>query len=200
MHFAILRQNRKVNPAGVPSGIFAGSPCRKIPPGASGPESRPGILPGVPSKNFNGLKYGRAACNTLFLGVTAGKNTGEKIFWPTFDLPRSRFAAASVAVLPVLHFPELYQKATSKRSALAVNWHGPKCGSSGTFPITFWCGADYSRETPPNESRRCGRAWPYRRPGLAPPTLRRGGPLAPLRLTPMGAPPFAAGDVPEVDT
>jgi hypothetical protein len=66
--------------------------------------------------------------------------------WPSAS--RLLFAALSVAVLPVLHFPGLYQRAVPENTQLALNRRGRECRHSGTFRLPFGTAGIHSRDTP----------------------------------------------------
>src|ERR1019366_1214168 len=75
---------------------------------------------------------GRAACIYTVPGEAQSRKTLVKNFLTGVRLPPARFAAVSIAGLPMPHFPGLYQKATPKTTNFALNRRGRDCGSSGT--------------------------------------------------------------------
>lgn len=117
-------------------------------PGSPGPESRPGILPGrlignsSPARNTGG-----PTVYTLFGKGSNSKRQVKKVFDRRSAPPgpvrrrlhrRSADVALSVAV----------PKGNSQSYPICTEstWAGMRF--QWNFLVTFWCGADYSRDTP----------------------------------------------------
>jgi hypothetical protein len=104
--------------------------------GKSKPEDlRQESQPGVPSWNLAGSLIEEFLLDLQNEPARFVKTSEQRMVKPILQCFRTsaRFAAVSVAAVPVLHFPGLYQKAIPENRPFALNRRGRECRHSGTF-------------------------------------------------------------------